>query len=247
MKSILVTILLSVTGFQVQADEHNSDWPKPVIDIKTGKVLFDRLEIARSNEQENRAVWDMLAWYGGDYHRLVFKSEGENTQNDGEPTDLESAELLYGYLISPFWSFQTGIGTRGELSSDTQMEHYAVIGFMGLAPYWFEMDNSLLINEKGDVQFISETEYDWQLTQTSYLQPRLELTVNLSDSEKYDRQSGFSHLRMGLRYRHEITREFAPYVGVYWDKTLGNSADALQAQGADTSETGFVLGARVWF
>ena len=77
------------------------------------------------------------------------------------------------------------------------MENYAVVSFMGLAPYWFEMDNSLMVNEEGDVQFVSETEYEWQLTQTSYLQPRIELTANLTDSDKYERQSGLSNLRVG--------------------------------------------------
>jgi len=94
-----------------------------------GQVLFDRLEYTRTDEQQNIAVWDMQAWYGGDYHRLVFKSEGENTQNDGMPTDLERAELLYGYLVSSFWSIQFGVGTKGELSSDADMENYAVVSY----------------------------------------------------------------------------------------------------------------------
>lgn len=244
-KSLLLSAAL-LPGIAL-AGYAEEDWPEPVKDYRTGQVLFDRLELTRTNEQENAAVWDMMAWYGGDYHRVVFKSEGENIQDDGGPTHLESAELLYGYLISPFWSFQAGIGTRGELSSDSSMENYAVVSFMGLAPYWFEMDNSLMINEEGDVQFVSETEYEWQLTQTSYLQPRVELTANLTDSDEYQRQSGFSNLRVGLRYRHEVSREFAPYIGVYWNSALGNTADSMERMGEDTTETGLVLGARVWF
>jgi len=104
-----------------------------------------------------------------------------------------------------------------------------------------------MVNEEGDVQFVSETEYEWQLTQTSYLQPRIEFTANLTDSDKYERQSGLSNLRVGLRYRHEISREFAPYIGVYWNGALGNTADEMKRMGEDTTETGVVLGARVWF
>ena len=177
---------------------------------------------------------------------VLFLKEGENTQNDGMPTDLERAELLYGYLVSSL-SIQFGVGKKGELSSDADMENYAVVSYQGLAPYWFEMENSLRINEDGDMQFINETEYDWQLSQVSYLQPRLEVVANLTDSEKYDRQSGLSNIRIGLRYRHEIVREVAPYVGVYYSKALGNTADALKAEGKSTSETGVVLGARIWF
>ena len=241
---LFTTALLPAVAMAGHAEE---GWPEPVKEYYTGQVLFDRLELTRTDEEENVAVWDMMAWYGGDYHRFVFKSEGENIQDDGEPTDLEKAELLYGYLMSPFWSFQAGVGTRGSLSSNASMENYAVVSFMGLAPYWFEMDNSLMVNEEGDVQFVSETEYEWQLTQTSYLQPRIEFTANLTDSDKYERQSGLSNLRVGLRYRHEISREFAPYIGVYWNGALGNTADEMKRMGEDTTETGVVLGARVWF
>ena len=198
-KSLLMSAaLLPSLAVAGHAEE---DWPEPVKEYYTGQVLFDRLELTRTNEEENLAVWDVMAWYGGDYHRVVFAS----------------------------------------------MENYAVVSFMGLAPYWFEMDNSLMVNEEGDVQFVSETEYEWQLTQTSYLQPRIELTANLTDSDKYDRQSGLSNLRVGLRYRHEISREFAPYIGVYWNGALGNTADEMKRMGQDTTETGVVLGARVWF
>ncbi len=241
---LLITHLFIVGTSAAQSKE---DWPSPIPEMYTGRVLFDRLEYTHTDNDENRAVWDMQAWYGGDHHRLVFKSEGENTQNDGLPTDLERAELLYGYLISSFWSLQAGIGTSGELSSDTSMENYAVISYQGLAPYWFEMENSIRINEEGDIQFISETEYDWQLSQVSFLQPRLELVANLTGSEKFDRLSGLSNVRLGLRYRHEVTREFAPYVGLYYSKALGRTADQLSSDGESTSEKGLVIGARMWF
>ncbi|MFE8069970.1 copper resistance protein B [Marinobacteraceae bacterium S3BR75-40.1] len=239
--------MVSLLPGAVLAGHAGSDWPEPVKEYYTGSVLFDRLEVARTENDDNRAVWDMLGWWGGDSHRLVFKSEGENTQNDGEPTDLESAELLYGYRLTPYWSLQAGLGTRGELSSDADLENYAVVSFMGLAPYWFEMDNSLVLNEEGDLQFIGEAEYDVQLSQASYLQPRMELTANLNESEEYERPSGFSNLRLGLRYRHEIIREFAPYIGVFWDRALGNTADQLSDRGDDTDEAGMVIGARLWF
>ena len=243
-KSILLVGTLSCFSTQAQV---KPEWPSPVPEIITGQVFFDRLELTRTNARENRAVWDMQAWYGRDYHRAVFKSEGENTQNDGKPTDLERAELLYGYLVSPFWSFQVGAGVKGELSSESNLEEYAVFSFSGLAPYWFEMENSLRINKEGDIQFVGEAEYEWLLSQTSYLQPRIELVANITDSEKYDRESGFSDIRIGLRYRQEIAREFAPYIGVYWSESLGNKRDKLKRLGEDTSEKGIVIGARLWF
>jgi copper resistance protein B len=52
---------------------------------------------------------------------------------------------------------------------------------------------------------------------------------------------------VGLRYRYELSREFAPYIGVYWSRSLGNKADLIRDQGGDESETGMVIGVRMWF
>jgi len=242
-----ITLSLAVIGSTAKAQTPPTDWPEPVKEFYTGRILFDRLEYTRTNHEENALVWDMLGWYGGDTYRLYFKSEGENIQNDGEPTDIERAELLASKLISPYWELQAGIGSRGNLSSDSNMENYAVISLYGLAPYQFEMDNSLIINEDGDISFSVEAEYEIRVTQISYLQPRLTLSGSFSESERFERPSGFNSVRFGLRYRYELAREFAPYVGMYLSRALGNSADAARSNGESVSETGVVLGARFWF
>ena len=246
LRVLLVVLAFAGSNYSL-AQETPKDWPSPVVDTLNGIVLFDRLEVARNNREENIGVWDMVAWYGGDTYRLYFKSEGENKQDDGEPTDIERAELLASKLIAPFWEIQAGLGTRGTLTSESNMENYAVISLYGLAPYQFEMDNSLIINEDGDISFAVEAEYEVRVTQTSYLQPRLAISGSLTESTRYDRQSGFNSIRLGLRYRYEFSREFAPYVGMYWSRALGNTADVAELAGESVSETGFVLGARFWF
>ncbi|MBT0587992.1 copper resistance protein B [Alteromonas oceanisediminis] len=244
---IIFGFLLLTATFSSIAQETPESWPSPVKDSLNGIVLFDRLEVSRNNRDENIAVWDMIAWYGGDTYRLYFKSEGENQQNDGEPTDIERAELLASRLIAPFWEFQVGIGTRGELTSESNMENYAVLSLYGMAPYQFEVDSSLIINEDGDISISMEAEYDYRISQTSYIQPRISVSASLSESERFDRPTGFNAIRVGLRYRMEVSREFAPYVGAYWSRALGNSADKLRSTGDPVHETGIVLGARVWF
>ena len=93
MKKVLITAIIAFAlGFNNTGMAQSKDsWPSPIPNENFGQVMFDRLEYTRTDEQQNRAVWDMQAWYGGDYHRAIFKSEGENTQNDGMPTDLERA------------------------------------------------------------------------------------------------------------------------------------------------------------
>ncbi|WP_292755001.1 copper resistance protein B, partial [Methylophaga sp. UBA4502] len=104
------------------------------------------------------------------------------------------------------------------------------------------MDNSLTINEDGDIAASLEAEYDIRLSQVSYLQPRLEVSAGLTDAQAFDRPSGFNDVRIGLRYRYEISREFAPYIGVYWSRALGQKANQIADEGGDKIETGFVAG-----
>jgi copper resistance protein B len=52
-----------------------------------------------------------------------------------------------------------------------------------------------------------------------------------------------STIEAGLRLRYEITRQFAPYIGVVREKAFGRTADY---QGEDGG-TRVVAGVRVWF
>lgn len=245
--NIVVPLVLAGLSGPVCAGHAQDDWPEPIKAYRTGKVLFDRLELTRTENSDDLVVWDMLAWYGGDRNRVYIKSEGENQQDDGEPSDLERTELLASHLIAPFWELQGGVGTRGSTASEQNREDYLVISLFGVAPYRFEMDNSITVNEDGDVAATIEAEYDIRLSQVSYLQPRLEIAAALTDAEAYNRPRGLNDVRVGLRYRYELSREFAPYIGAYWSRSLGDKADQIRAGGGDDSETGLVVGARLWF
>ncbi len=246
LKIVMPLVLAGMSG-PVSAGHAEDDWPEPVESYRTGQILFDRLEVTRTDNDEDLIVWDMLAWYGGDSNRLYFKSEGENQKDDGEPTELESAEVLASRLIAPFWELQGGVGTRGSLASDAERENYLVFSLFGMAPYRLEMDNSITVNEDGDIAATIEAEYDLRLTQVSYLQPRLEVAAALTDAEAYSRPKGFNDVRVGLRYRYELSREFAPYIGAYWSRSLGDKADQIRTEGGDESESGIVVGVRMWF
>lgn len=250
MRSLKIIIALSLVGMSAPlsaAGQAEDNWPEPVKPYRTGQVMFDRLELNRTEDDEDLLVWDMLAWYGGDENRVYFKSEGESKRDDGEPSELESAELLASHLIAPFWEIQVGVGTRGSMASGADRENYLVFSLFGMAPYRFEMDNSLTVNEDGDIAATVEAEYDFRLSQVSYLQPRLELAAALTDAEEYERYSGLTDIRLGLRYRHELSREFAPYVGIYWERSLGDKADRIRDEGGGVSGTGVVIGVRMWF
>jgi copper resistance protein B len=56
-----------------------------------------------------------------------------------------------------------------------------------------------------------------------------------------------SKAEVGLRLRYEIVKEFAPYIGVEYNETFGDTARFERAAGGDVSHLSFVVGIRAWF
>ena len=69
----------------------------------------------------------------------------------------------------------------------------------------------------------------------------------MKNDEKVGTGSGLSDTQLGLRLRYEFIREFAPYIGVNWNKKYGNTADYAEEEGEDTDDVQFVVGIRAWF
>ena len=54
-------------------------------------------------------------------------------------------------------------------------------------------------------------------------------------------------MELGLRLRYQIQREFAPYIGINWEKKFGNTADFAEEEGEATDDLQFVVGISAWF
>lgn len=185
--------------------------------------------------------WEGQAWVGGDINRFVLKTEGEGTRRDG----LDSAEVqgLYSHAIGPYFNLQAGVRQDFKPRSRT----YATVGFEGLAPYWFDVEGALFLSNKGELLGRLEGTYDLRLTQRFILQPRAELNLAAQDTMETRTGAGISNAELGLRLRYEITREFAPYIGVSYDRKFGKTGDYARALGEDVGATRFVVGVRAWF
>jgi copper resistance protein B len=218
------------------------DWPSPIPDQRPyAMLLIDRFEAGHSDTVD-KYVWDAQGWYGGDFNRLWLKSEGEGTQGDSP----ESAELqaLFSHKFSPFWDWQLGV--RHDFRPSPTRTH-AVIGLQGLIPYEFEWDSALFISEAGDLTARVEAEYDLRITQRLIVQPRLELNAAAAAVPERGLGSGINSSEFGIRLRYEFRREFAPFIGVSWEKRYGDTADFAKAEGENVSDTFFVVGVRAWF
>ncbi len=211
-------------------------------DVRTTAVILDRLE-AGFGDDEDTWLWDVQGWSGGDINRFWWKSEGEGDLDDG----LEEAELqaLYSRALTPFWDVQAGV--RQDFRPDGEDTTHLVLGIQGLAPHWWEVDAAAFLSTEGDLTARVEAEYDQRITQRLILQPRFEIDLSASDIPELEIGSGLSSLEAGLRLRYEFRKELAPYVGVEWSRSFGDTADYIEARGGETENTRFVVGLKAWF
>lgn len=185
-------------------------------------------------------VWDAQAYYGDDYDKLWWKSEGSYADGDYE----SSNELFWDRIVSRWWSTQLGI--RHD-ASEGPSRSWAAFGIHGLAPYWFELEATLYVGEEGRTALRASAEQDWLLTQRLILQPEVELELYGKDDRANGIGSGLASAELGLRLRYEIRRELAPYLGVAWTRLYGETADLAEAAGHDADDVQLVAGLRVWF
>ena len=205
-----------------------------------GSVLFDRLERV-GNQDVNATSYDAQAWFGRDYNRLVVKAEGEVSK--GKLQDART-ELLWGHAIAPYWDTQLGARYDSGTGPDRS---WLAFGFQGLAPYWFETSATAYVGGSGRTALRLEAEYEILLTQKLILQPRVEVNLYGKDDDAREIGSGLSTGVAGLRLRYEISRQFAPYIGVERASKYGKTADMARASGESTAETLWVAGVRFWF
>ncbi|OUR65224.1 copper resistance protein CopB [Methylophaga sp. 42_25_T18] len=203
-------------------------------------VKIDQLEKTDIGD-DNDTAWEAQAWIGKDLNKLWLKTEGDIVDGDVEEAEFQ---LLYSRAIAPFWDAQ--IGWRHDVKP-TPNRNWLAIGVQGLAPYFFETDVALFIGQKGNVGLRTQFEYEFLLTQKWILSPEIEANFFSKNDSDVAIGSGLSDVNVGLRLRYEIKREFAPYIGVEWTKSYGNTADYIAAEGEDSSELQWILGLRAWF
>ena len=205
-------------------------------------TFFQAEELGYRFGDEDTFNWHAQGWIGGDFNKLWLKTEGERLRGEG----VEEAELqvLYSRLISDFWDLQ--IGLRHDFKPEPERS-YLVIGAQGLAPQWLEVDAQLFLSDEGDVSARLDAEYELLLTQKLILSPTVEFNLSASSDEERGVGSGLNDIEAALTLRYEIIREFAPYIGVSWERQFGETADLAEAEGEDIESTRFMAGVRFWF
>lgn len=204
---------------------------------------LDRLEAWDADGHGTGMAWEAEGWVGSDLHKAWFRSEGERL---GGSTESAGVEVLYGRAIAPWWDAVAGV--RHDFGAgDRPSRTYAALGFIGLAPYRFEVAATAYLGESGQLGIGAEAEYEMLFTNRLIGQWLLEGEAWSRDDPAAGTGSGLARLEAGFRLRYEFHRQFAPYVGVVHERLFGATADGHRAQSEARDDTRVVAGLRIWF
>jgi len=204
------------------------------------KVMIDQME-TRITDGNDPFVFAGQAWIGKDLNKFVIKADLEQVEGTTEELELQA---LYSKAVAVYWDFQVGV--RQDIKP-TPTRNWLALGFQGLAPYWFDVDTTLYIGESNQVGLRFSAEYELMFTQRWILSPEIEVNLHSKNDVETGVGSGLSDSQMGLRLRYEFKREFAPYIGINWNRKYGDTANYAKAEGGDVDNSQIVVGVRAWF
>ena len=205
-----------------------------------GMLLIDRLE-AFYGRDANGQNWEAQGWYGNDSNKLWFRTGGERSRGKLQDGDLE---VFWNHNVAAFWNTQLGV--RHDFGEGPR-RNWAAFGVQGLAPYWFGVEATAYVGPSGRAAARARADYDLLFTQRLILQPELEANFYSKDDPARRIGNGLSDVQFGLRLRYEIRRQFAPYIGVNWVRSVGTTADYARQDGQPVLDRQIVVGVRMWF
>ena len=187
------------------------------------------------------STWDLDGWIGGDVNKLWLKSEGESL--DGKTPERAEYWAMYSRNVATFWDTQVGVRFDEQPNSTT----YFVAGVNGLAPYLFETEAHFFVSEKGDVTARLRQENDLLITQKLITQPYFEVNFSAQDVPEQELGAGLTSGEFGIQTRYEITRKFAPYINLRYERKFGETSSIAQKNGENQDDAIASVGLRLMF
>ena len=204
-------------------------------------VLLDQLE-GRVGGGQQDFRWQGQAWTGTDHDKLWLKTEGFLKQS-GNVEDGRH-ELLYDRAIFRYLDLQAGV--RTDLDSGTGRT-WAALGVQGIAPLFFAYEATAYLSDRGHAAARLAVSYDLLLTQRLILQPEIEANFYSKADPGRGVGTGLADIDAGLRLRYEVSRKFAPYIGVAYAGKFGETAHMARHAGETAGAVQFIFGIRSWF
>ena len=250
---VVVAGLVGATAAQAQTTPKEPVQPslpgmvehdQPVMDREIfAHFLLNQNEgrFGRLDGKDTHYRWNGQGWIGTDYDKLWVRTEG--TVKSGKVEDGQH-EFLYSRAITTYFDLQGGL--RSDLDS-RPTRNWAAFGLQGLAPYFFEVELAGYVSTEGRLAARAEASYDLLITNQLILQPQVELNFYSRSDRARGNGAGLSDIDTGLRLRYEITRKFAPYIGVAYEGKFGQTASFARQEGDKTHDVRFLAGIRLWF
>ncbi len=215
--------------------------PHMMDNAASSRLLFDKFGGSRNRDGQNALEWDGRFWWGTATDRLVVKSEGERESGGGSDAKVEA---FWSRAISPFWDLQ--LGARRDFGAGPK-RNWAALGIEGVLPYNIEFETTAYAGPSGRTALAMKAEYDLLLTQRLIFTPEIEASAYGRNDPERGIGSGLSKGSLSLRLRYEVTRQFAPYIGVSFDRKFGRTADYASEAGQGRSQAAVLAGVRFWF
>ncbi len=203
--------------------------------------VLDQAE-GRWNGRNTAFRYDGQAWAGTDENKIWVKSEGLASAN-GRFIDGQH-EILYDRAISSYFDLQAGV--RVDLDNDVTRT-WAAFGVEGLSLYFFDVEATGYVSDRGRFAGRLQAYYDVPITQRLILQPQVELNLYSKADPARTVGSGVSDIDTGLRLRYELSRKFAPYIGVAYGGRFFQAASFANRQYEKPNDLRFVFGVNTWF
>lgn len=163
---------------------------------------------------------------GTDENRLFVEANLSKAESEDSKYDISA---LYSRNVAPFWDAQVGVRYSDDKGNPDSGRIDAVIGVLGLAPYFFETQAYLYAGENNFWGASLELERDLLLTQKLITQPYIEADMVFNDDVNYALKTGLSELRAGIKTRYEITKKIRPFIDVAYKYEKGHKAPSLQS------------------
>ncbi|MDE2464959.1 MAG: copper resistance protein B [Alphaproteobacteria bacterium] len=238
----LFGLLLAMPATAFAQGPSEPGWPQPMNnDPILGYAILHQNEL-RIGSGLTAYRWDGEGWYGGNINRAWFSSEGSVDTRTGALSDSE-VEALYARAISRYFNLQTGM--RYDFGNEPG-EAWGVFGVEGLAPLFFDLGAHAYIGADGRLAARIDARYDLFITQRLVLQPQLEANFYSKPDPRRGIGSGLSDIDTGLRLRYEVSRQFAPYIGVVYAGKFGDTANLARAAHQKPDRLLFTVGVRLW-
>jgi copper resistance protein B len=204
-------------------------------------VMLDRVEVTQDGGKTGLGLRS-VSWLGTDSNRVVLKLDSSNTQ-------LEQNTLTTGLAwrkpLSTFWNYDLGVQNDHENGKPNQS--WLMANINGIAPYWFNLDGTVLLGKSGLVGVVFDGSYDLRITQRLILDPSLSVKLYNKDDPDQEIGQGLSNGSVGLRLRYEVMRTFAPYVSVEENRYFGRTANFYKIKDGTSNDTIVSVGVRSWF